>query len=465
MPASFTQIQGSRNSLCPCGSGRKRKRCCLAEDERVARAARFDEAVGRRIQQWSSRAFEEEVTRALERFAPERTMDDDDLQLFATWFHNDRQLAGGGTPAERYAARTDLSGEERATARRIASARLGLHRVIAVEPGRWLELEDLVERTRVRVRSDRVSRDAVRWDVVLGRLMDGEPPSLWGPARLFEPGDEPELLAELERLAGGSGASSGVSAPPWAVGDGALELMRFVPPRWSVEPSFFTLEGGLVAQGRATWRVRDAAAARDRLRTLGRLEPGEPLEIDITVVRDALVADRRELPPGAMVLEAGPIDDPDTVPIASLRLEGATLSVEAMSEERLDRAIEIVARDFGDLAELSAREVVPLEQALEDRRSEPERVAVPPPSLAPAEQQRLLEAAMTDRTRRWLDDAHPLLGDRTPREAVAGEHRAEVVRLVRALENGAERASRRGEPFADVDWIREELGIADELAA
>ena len=37
-------------------------------------------------------------------------MDDNDIQIFATWFHKDRELAGGGTPAERYAARADLAG-------------------------------------------------------------------------------------------------------------------------------------------------------------------------------------------------------------------------------------------------------------------------------------------------------------------------------------------------------------------
>jgi hypothetical protein len=82
-------------------------------------------------------------------------------------------------------------------ASRIATAKLGLHRVLAVEPGHWIVLEDIVRGTRARVRSANVSRDAVRWDILLGRVMDGEPQSLWGPVRFFEPRDEEELLAEL----------------------------------------------------------------------------------------------------------------------------------------------------------------------------------------------------------------------------------------------------------------------------
>jgi hypothetical protein len=92
---------------CPCGSGRKYKRCCLAGEERAVREARFDDAVGRRIQDWSSKVFDEEISGALDEFIVdrERVMDDADFQIFATWFHNDLKLACGGTVAQRYAAR------------------------------------------------------------------------------------------------------------------------------------------------------------------------------------------------------------------------------------------------------------------------------------------------------------------------------------------------------------------------
>lgn len=459
----------SRNSACPCGSGRKYKRCCLAEDKRAAREARFDDAVGRRIQDWSSEALEEEISAALEEFVgPDRTMDDADLQIFATWFHNDRELPGGGTPAERYAALANLPEEERAAASRIAAARLGFHRVLAVEPGSWIVLEDIARGTRARVRSPNVSREAVRWDILLGRVMDGDPPSLWGPTRFFEPSDEPELLAELERLASVSGERADDPGMSAALRSHALELLRFTPPSWSVEPSFFTVEGSQVAHARATWHVRDPSAARARLGALVDPFAGESdgaIEIDITVPREELVKDRPRLPPGAIVIEAGALDSLASVPIATLRLDGTELHAEAMSEDRLDRAIEIVRWDFGDLTELADREVVPIEQRLEEFRSEPRPARATPPGLTPADERRLIGGFMTDRMRRWLNDPHPLLDGQTPREAAAGERRAEVVRLVRGIENGAERAQRRGEPAAEVAWIRGELGVEDELAA
>src|SRR6266511_751514 len=288
----------SQNAPCPCGSGRKYKRCCLADEERAVREARFDDAVGRRIQDWSSEMFDDEITAALEEFVgPERVMDDADIQIFATWFHNDRLLAGGGTPAERYVARPDLPAPEREAAGRIATAKLELYRVLAVEPGRTLTLEELAGGCRVEVRSPHVSREASRW----------------GPTRFFDPCEEPELRAELARLDG---------AP---AGEWALTLMRYLPPSRRAEPSFFTLEGDPVVFATATWKLHDRVAAAGRMRELGGLLAGDPLEIDITAPRAELVRQRPPLPPGALVLESSPVGAIDTIPIATLRLEGDEL--------------------------------------------------------------------------------------------------------------------------------------------
>jgi hypothetical protein len=459
----------ARNSPCPCGSGRKHKRCCLAEEKRAAREARFDQAVGRRIQDWSAEVAGDEIGAALEDFADhDRTMSDSDMQIFATWFNNDRELSGGGTPAERYAARADLPADEREAALRIATATLGLHRVLAVEPGHWIVLEDIVRGTRARVRSANVSHDGVRWDILLGRVMAGEPPSLWGPVWFFEPNDEPELLAELRRIAGAKGGSAeDIADLSAAFRDGALELMRFRPPSWSVKPSFFTPEGDPMMHGQATWRVRKPALARDRLRDFGGLTPDEPLEIEITVRRDRLLAeDRPPLPERALVIEAEYVDDGDSIPIARVWLEGAELHVEAMSAKRLDQAIEAVETDFGDIAEWEERDLTPIEDRLEERReSGPGVDDEAPLALRPAEERRLLSGFMTDRMRRWLDEPLPALDGETPREAVAAGRREEVIRLVRGVENHADRARRRGEPGAEVAWLRAELAISDELAA
>jgi hypothetical protein len=351
---------------------------------------------------------------------------------------------------------------ERDAAARIATARLGLYRVLAVEPGRSLALEELVGGRRVEVRSPHVSREAIRWDILLGRVMDGDPPTLWGPTRFFEPCEEPEVRAELARLAGSRLDELDEQALAVTFRRHALALMRFIPPSRSAEPSFFTLEGDPVVFASATWVMRDSVAAAERMRELGGLEPDDPPEMDITAKRSTLVMQRPPLPPGALVLESSPVGAIDTIPIATLRLEGDELHGEAMSEQRLAQMLEIVAADFGGLIELRSREVMSVDEALAARPagrrdSSPERVD--PAGLL------LASHFVNERMRRWLDEPHQSLGGRTPREAVVGEGRAAVVRLLRQIENGAERARRRGEPSVDVARLRGELGLSDELAA
>lgn len=110
------------------------------------------------------------------------------------------------------------------------------------------------------------------------------------------------------------------------------------------------------------------------------------------------------------MIETEFVGDSDNIPIATVRLKGGELHIEAMSEERLEQAFEAVASDFGDIAEPVERDVTPIEEHLEGRR-------------------------------------------------------ADVVRLVRVIENHADRARHRGEPGADVEWLRAELAIDEDLAA
>lgn len=176
----------SRNARCPCGSGRKFKRCCADTLEHPERIAHDHAAVGKRIQAWASEHHQEAINDALGEVTAgyhDLVLGDVDLQLIASWMHNDRELPGGGSPAWRYAQREDLPAEERDIARRIASAQLGLLRVVQAMPGRWIDLHDLtLGGPVVRAISHDVSRFARPHNLLVGRLMDGPPaPSLWGP--------------------------------------------------------------------------------------------------------------------------------------------------------------------------------------------------------------------------------------------------------------------------------------------
>lgn len=195
----------ARNAPCPCESGRKYKRCCGAAPTEIDPRAlsRGDMAVGDRIQEWAYANHRDEMDTALDELVGDPRgllFGDADTQLAASWQLNDRELPGGGTPAQRYARLAGLTDSERAIASRIASARLALLRVHSAEPGRAIEIEDVTRGSaRVHVVSHEVSSYVQRNDMFVGRLMSGPPSaSLWGPMAMLDRRGGRELIDLLE---------------------------------------------------------------------------------------------------------------------------------------------------------------------------------------------------------------------------------------------------------------------------
>jgi hypothetical protein len=124
---------------------------------------------------------------------------DADLALIACWALNDRELPGGGTLAQRYAQRPDLSIDEADVARRIAAARLGLLRVTGASPGHWIDLHDIAGERHARVMSHGVSRTVHKDEMLVARIMEGPPAqSLWGPVATLTRESGGELMDLLK---------------------------------------------------------------------------------------------------------------------------------------------------------------------------------------------------------------------------------------------------------------------------
>lgn len=456
----------SRNAPCFCGSGLKYKRCCLEAASREREAMRFEDVVGKRISNWAAAQFPDELSAALECFGDSGAgLDDRDMMIFVTWFCSDRELACGETPAASYAARTDIDARERDVATRIAAARLCLQRVRGVEAGRWIELEDVLSGAVVRVHSAGVSREATHWDILLCRMMeDDSMPSLWGPVLFYKPDEEPDLLAECGRLADVHQVPMGSDCLFRAA---ALELMRFVPAGRCAAPSLFTAEGDPLVDGRASWQVTDAAAALEllddppQLAWVGESEDGSGEAFQWTLPREQLRMSQTPLPPGALRFESSLTELPGRVCLATFELIDQELRCTAVSEARLDAAIELIRRRLGALVELRDRSTLPIEADL----SSPgpayaqQRRQHPPTGLTAAAARDLECQLLNDHYRRWLDEPLPALGGCSPREASRGAQHDELELLLRGIENRAERARRDGAAWPDLSWLREEIGL------
>jgi hypothetical protein len=302
----------------------------------------------------------------------------------------------------------------------------------------------------------------VRWDVVLCRVMSSDTvATLWGPVLVYAPDEEPELLAELERLA----AAYGLSRDPAGLSDvfrlASRELLRFVPPSRSIEPSLFTAEGDPVVAARATWSLVDpddafmVLDAPPELLWVGESEDGTGECFQLTADRKELLARRPPLPPNALYFESSYAGFPDRIGTGTFVLAGCDLRFDAISEQRLEHALELVSRRLAGNAELLEREIAPLDLDRTKRQQ----------AIGPAEEDDLAASYLEQYLRRWLDEPLERLDGVTPR-AAAGipKLRAVLELLLRAIENRAEHARRAGAAWPDVGWLWDELDLPTQLA-
>ena len=461
-----------RNAPCPCGSGRKHKHCCLARAAEARRLSRVTDGVWARLQDWTIAHHPEHFDAAVDEFlGDERRITSATGDLLCSYMHLDRALPGGGTPAERFAELATLTEVERAAASMLSGARLGPWRVRALTRGGSIELEEVLGARVVTVRSANVSRGCARWDVLLGRVIGGaEDRQLWGPVVIFTAAEEEEIVAEVQRL-----ATERSIEPDAVFRTCACQLLRFTPQSRATPPSFFTFEGDELAAGHARWVLEDDGAvaaleAHPDLIDTDDTDDGEGICLEWTRPRTELAARRPELPPGALLLESSPvfvdreagraITDASRVGLGTFELRPRELTFDAISVQRLDGAIALVAEAVGPRARLVERRIEPLEPGGEPRASDAD--ATVPPDIRDAIVGELARA----RFLRILDEPDARFSGLTPREAArSARHRPDVERWLRTLENTVAHGVAAGGAAPDVRLLRTELAMPDESLA
>lgn len=209
----------ARNAPCPCGSGRKHKRCCLQLLEDAARASREEKAVFKRLLDYVAQEHADAYEEAAALTRLERLLRGPIVrQLCAFWAIADYLPDDGGPPlAARYASQPGLAPAERELAARLAAARLDVHRVIDAAAGAWVDIEPLAGGEPVRAIGPRVSATARPGQIILTRVMAEAPiPSLWGAGLLFDDETDGKWTALLATV-------------PEDRADAALALLRFEP--------------------------------------------------------------------------------------------------------------------------------------------------------------------------------------------------------------------------------------------
>ncbi|OIP92127.1 MAG: hypothetical protein AUK26_05380 [Syntrophaceae bacterium CG2_30_58_14] len=478
-----------RNQPCPCGSGKKYKKCCLLKEsgqapapaEPAPRKPPAPDPVFQRLRKSLSRYVEREISRndflratgifwniePLEPIAlPERASED--KGQFHDWFINDYRTVDGKTILEGFCDRrlSTLSAEERRLADSLMKSYESIYEVQAVREGEGLTIRDLFTGETMNVAEVSGSYEAVQWDLVQVRIyrMDGKC-RFGGNGQIMPRRRIEALKAYLDNARRAFQADTGHPGWPAFLKENAFRIGRFFDESVDEPPMLFTEERHRIISSKAHFTVSDYGRARKLLSR----------EYDFT--------DEEEIPSGGVSFswlkrgpskewEMGPESDEKGVVATSsivhpsgqmtftvlgtVNLYPDRLILECMSRERLERG----KKRLQDLMPGTIRhridEFEDIHVAMERREGKGEQAK----PLKNEKARAMLASVMQKYMFAWPDQALPALGGKTPREAAATKAgREKVLEFIKDMENGEARKKKAGEPSIDLGPLRRELGI------
>ena len=478
-----------RNHPCPCGSGKKYKKCCLLKEsgqehapaEPGPRKPPAPDPVFQSLQKSLSRYVEREIFRKdflratgifwniepLEPIIlPERASED--KGQFHDWFINDYRTADGKTILQGFCDRrlSTLSADERRLAESLMKSYHSIYEVQAVREGEGLTIRDVFTGEEMDVEEVSGSYMAVKWDLVQVRVYRMDGVCRFGGNGQTIPRMRLEALkAYLDNARRAFEADTGRAGWPAFLKENAFLMGRFFDEVVEEPRVLLTEERHRIISSKARFTVSDYGRARKLLSG----------EYDF--------ADEDEIPSGGVRvswLKRGPSKDWEMGPesdekgmvvtssivhpsgkmtftvLGTVDLHPDRLTLECMSRERLERG----KKRLLDLLRGSVRhrvdEFEDIHVAMERREGKGE--AAKP--LKNEEARAMLASMMQKHMSAWPDKEIPALGVKTPREALATKAgREKVLDLIKDLENGEARKKKAGEPFIDLGLLRSELGI------
>lgn len=453
-------IKLGRNDPCPCGSGKKYKQCCLRAEENDVASDRF-EAAPRAIK-WLMAMHGPAVWEAIDRgfFG---SLDDDEYDLLPDQYHAAYKgmminalewlLADGFMTVkgqERRVAELLLSrggplfsAEQRLWLELLTTIPLRLYEIVEAIPGECMTVRDVMlpDRPPVLVREESGSRQLIKLDLIAARILPAEDHFELSGAVYPFPRDRSwdlleELRGELEGVDPDSPLAKEITSA--IIPDHWLRLfvnifeIPQVIDHVTGDPLLFVTDHYRVQD----WEALDQALSR---------------EADIKGSREQGWNRILEGKDGLMNSSVG-IDTgrrPDRIKVF-YRTQKYADEGRPWFEAVAGTAVAFVSREISDPKGMLAN--LPLDEAHE----------TPVPGLLPPELlAELIEKKISQLYMDWADEPLPILGDRTPREAIqTPEGLKQVKFLLHTYEHGeAQQAQAQHRTPVSYDFLWLSLGI------
>jgi len=470
-----------RNDPCPCGSGKKYKKCCLAEtaDLMAQAAQRMRRVQGdvepRVVRYLHSLQGPDAMDRAWAEFAcghDDLDPDGPEFQLFQPWmlYSWSPEIAGpAGRSSELPAAqlyldehRAHLTSEEARFLQTTCDTPLSFHDVVDVEPGRRLRLRDILLQTEHEVFEQSASETLRVGDVVYGRVVPYEKVTLIiGMGAVPLPPIEkrgPIRLRERLRKELGEPTPAMILAGAEQIRElylGLRDVLMNPAP-----PVLNNTDNELIEFHTITCGVESIEAAFEALAPLAKGVAKEELLQDATFDAEGRL---KKIEFDWLKKGNKKQSSWETTVLGHVVLEGATLKADVNSATRARRLQKEMRKRLGPTMRNLTVAIKPIDEALSDYDQVRD---------TPEEQKRRMEEAswrespevrkamrefQEQQWEGWIDEKIPALDGLTPREAI---RRSDTREMVEALLLQFERheVDAAEEPY-DFNRLRRKLGL------
>ena len=404
-----------RNDPCPCGSGRKYKRCHQAADTAMAAGAtasdvvspshKMDERLVDELMIWAVKRFRAEIADALVRLEadPEMTM-----QLGAPLLAYELP-AGGRRIVDGYLEERGwaLTWIEREWLERQQRSWLSIWEVMEVQPGRGLELRDVLTGETRSVHEVKGSKSVEPHFMILVRVVDTDSVSLicgmhQRPLRPLVAGP---VVDRMRRLLRRKGPVTPDRLREPRILWGMLEtwadaVSANLAPRQLVNTDG---EDVLLTEDRWTFDPSRRGEVLQRLATIEGVQPEEDGAFAILKEGNQFHADW------------------DNTIIADVQVKESGLLASTNSVARANLIRERIERACGSLVSAGARSHTDPASA----QREPREARIPTP-----DEQAVIREMKERHYAQWLNDAIPALGGKTPREAGSTKRGREQLTMI-----------------------------------
>jgi len=483
--------RASRNAPCPCGSGKKYKKCCL-EKEKPGNVASLPhrrtagtsvDSLRKKIMRFvEKKGVMDRIPEAIAQYCGTSTNKLDELELdqeevlgFTEWFVHDFVLPDHGLPpiAAYLKSNPRLSPEERQILEDWQQTNLSVYQVTEIAAGHGVHVEDIFSEEKFFFHDVSLSRSVKQWELVICRkvwVLDEWQVS--AVATKFLPGDKRDIHAFVM-----AGYRDYLRDYPEATISEFLHrkghfLHHFVINKeleTPILPKLVTSHGEEIVYYEALYDTVHYPQIIEKLSKVADYEMTESREnangeivqynFDWLQRGDSATLLDEETPTEGYGVSSFYTEGPGKeqyLLLGSVEVTRKRLRLSVTGEKRFKAGKEVLARTLGD----AIRHRVDSIETLESRLSKSTERDTEPEESDPEVERRLLKEAFDDHYRRWLDMRLPALKNKTPRQASkTKEGRKDLEDLLRVLEHNEKLRAERGEPAYELAWIRRELNM------